>query len=187
MKRLLTIAIALMATASVVSAQVGNINMFADQTNKTDCMAVGTGPLLSVYLFNTNAVAVSATQFKLDTEGDAAGVSPLGFNSPFALVIGDPLNGVAISYGSCLPAFPGEDIYLGQLNLLIGDYACGTLRVVPDPSVASGQIEFVDCASTLVPSGMADGVFLIDGDGVDCSCNIPTREATWGKIKDLYK
>ena len=57
-------------------------------------------------------------------------------------------------------------------------------EVVPDPALASGQIEIVDCSSNVRFAN--GGILWVNGNDIDCNCLPATETSSWGKIKSLY-
>lgn len=116
MKRLLMLFTCAVFVSTSVPAQVGEIRIY------------------HIYPYGA-----TAAQFKLEI----GSLTYLGetWNAP--AVIGNALSGVSLGYGECMPA----PTYLGTISVMIQDpdYDCTDIRIVPDPSAPSGEIEIVDC------------------------------------------
>lgn len=67
--------------------------------------------------------------------------------------------------------------------------ACSLIKIVPDPSAPTGNIEIVDC-QTPFPEKFEFaylGAGIVNGDG-SCPCTyVPVQDTTWGGIKALYQ
>lgn len=100
----------------------------------------------------------------------------------YPVAIGNSQTGVAIGYGACVPS----PIHVLTINYFGGGATqeCCYYPVLPDPNIASGQIEVVNCDQYLVyGNGMTSVVNPTDG----CFCGgISVKESTWGKVKSLY-
>jgi hypothetical protein len=186
MKRLLLLTMAILLINGVVFAQpdLGSIDVFSD-AGYTSCDFVDTGGLISVYVLATHVNdGATAAQWMMNIP---AAWQLLGSTSPFQTVIGDPLGGISIAYGSC---FTGDFLILTVNFLGTGTSpACSYISIVPDPASPSGNIEIVDCQ---LPSPQKWqyarlGQGIVNGDAT-CICNyLPVHETTWGGIKALYE
>jgi hypothetical protein len=178
--RLMFVALAVVLCANVAFAQnAGVIGIYADAEPGPPANRAITdaGGLVRLYIWHAGSDQVTASQFKVDIGG--LGWTSIGESWAFALIIGNGLNGIAISYEFCLSG----DIYLGSLSF-IGNNApdCSLIAIVPDPVSTSGRVQAFDCSSNRVyPMGYAATV---NPDGV---CPVPVQETTWGKVKSLYQ
>jgi hypothetical protein len=185
MKRAIIIACCLVLGASIAFAQsnVGSIDVFSDAAY-ADCNFTDVGGLITVYVLATHSAdGTSASQWMMDIP---SAWMLLGSTSPFQTVIGDPLNGVSIAYGSCIT---GSFLIL-TVNFL-GDAlspTCSYISIVPDPASPSGLIEIVDCQTPNPSKWLFDalGRGVVNGDQ-SCACDTPVQDTTWGGIKALYE
>ncbi len=194
MKTFLIVIAVIVATTDVAHSQSGFLTAYSD-VGGTNCEfnGVTNGGLMQMYLFHDLTPGATASRFKLEL---GIAYTSFGFISPFALVTGDPLSGVAISYGSCWRG----PIYLGVVNGLAASQPapCTPVSIVPDPTAASGGIEVVDCGSNLLcgngtthyinPTPACEACGPARDDLLELDCQpIPVAEATWGKVKSLYQ
>ncbi len=181
MKRLLILTLGIVFAASAAFGQAGFITAYSD-AGGTNCEfnGVTAGGLMQLYLFHDLTPGATASQFQVNMP---IAYTPFGFISPFALVIGDPLSGVAISYGGCLVG----PIYLGVVNGLAGSppAGCDAITIGADPAVASGNLEVVDCGSNLLEGAGSTSYINADGSCTNCG-PVPVSETSWGKVKALY-
>ncbi len=181
MKKAALLTIAMLCVASLVFAQGGSIGVFGDPGG-TDCNIIDAAPaLLSVYVVHVNVPGATASQFAAPAPACMASASYLSDGSVFPVTIGNSQTGVAIGYGAC---------YAGPVHILTINFfgsglttACCYYEVVPDPLVASGQIEVVDCVENLLFA--TGGIGIVNADGT-CFCDVPTQDTTWGQVKSLY-
>ena len=185
MKKVLLLTIIVMCSASLVFAQTERIGIFADATGAVESCAISDAAagLLSLYVVHIGTAGATASQFKAPMPACMTGSSYLSDSSPFAVTIGNSQTGVAIGYGACLVA----PIHVLTINIFAGgaSEACCIYRVMADESVASGEIETVDCDENLLFAVGQSGT--INGN-TSCPCAgiVPAQESSWGKIKSLY-
>ena len=144
MKRLMVISFHIVCVALVASAQIpGQIGVFAD-AGGTDCNIVDNGSIVQVHFVHFDHSGATGSQFMLDL--GATGWTWLGDNWGLPTVIGTSIAGVSLGYGACMTA----PTYLGTTNFFgTAVPPCTHIWVVPDPASLSGNIEVVDCASTV--------------------------------------
>ena len=123
--------------------------------------------VVEVHFYHTNHAGATASEFRLVSANYSAVYLGGTWNVP--AVFGDPLNGIAFGYGTCLTA----PVHLGYANFLITGLTCSDFDVVGSPYSLSGQIEVVDCSGTMTYP--TDSDFLLDYD--PCRVNAPT--GTW--------
>jgi len=138
--------------------------------------------LVSVYVVHTLAPAVLAVQFSAPVPACMTGVTYLGENSPFQVVIGNTqTDGVAIGYGTCLRA-PVHILTIQLFGQGLSQTCC-PFTVLPDPD--KDDVIVNDCTTTvdLVAIG---GTSFVNPDA-SCNCSsVGVEESTWGHIKALY-
>ena len=182
MKKTLLFTLVLMLSASMAFAQGGSIGVFADAAGTSCNLIDGAVGLLSFYVVHTLTPGASASQFYAPMPACMVAATYLSDGSVFAVTIGNSQDGVAIGYGACLVA----PIHVLTINFFGGGATtpCCYYGVFPDPLVASGQIEVVDCAENLLFA--TGGIGIVNGDAT-CLCNnVPTRDTTWGQVKALF-
>ena len=175
MKRSVLIVLALMLVASMANAE--SIMVFSDAAG-SDCNWADAAPALQpVYIFHMySVVGATVSQWKLNAP---ATWSHLGDNSPFALVIGTSIEDCSISYGACMTG----NFLLMTVNFFGSglEAPCTVFGIGAAPGKAGVQI--IDCADgrTFPPGGSG-----IVNPTVDCDCDVPVEDTTWGGIKALY-
>ena len=163
----------------------GAIGVYADQAG-TECNIpnVSSG-LMTVYVVHINENATSASQFSAPKPACMTGATWLNDTPMYPITLGNSQTGVTVGYGACRN---------GPLHVLTITYSmsgssepCCMYPVLPDPNLASGKIEIVDC-----------GFNLIYGTGTNCTVNanpscicgrgdiVPAERTTWGHVKALY-
>jgi hypothetical protein len=183
MKRSVLIALCILGTASLASAQLaGSVGLFAD-VDGTECNIVNPGGgMVTVHILHVNHDGATAAMFQIVDGG--SGWFEGAYTKPAAMTtIGAPMTGISIGYGVPCAAAP---TYLGNQAFFasVAAPACTYLSVVPHPDALTGLIEGVDCAQTKTfPTG---GVAVVNSDG-SCDCSTPVEETTWGGIKSLYQ
>ncbi len=189
MKRILLLTVAVLCLAVLAFAQaddVGSIDIFSDGAF-TSCNVTDASGLVPVYVVHTHAGdGAAASQWKLDM-GNVV-MTFVGSFSPYATVIGTPLEGVSVAYGSCI-SDPNNLIMTVNFIGVGASPTCSIMSIVPDPVALSGMVEIVDC--TPEPNGPfkitleKGGQARVNPD-LSCDCTVPVRETTWGGIKALY-
>ena len=181
MKKTLLFTLVLMLSASMAFAQGGSIGVFAD-AGGTSCNLTDAGVgLLSFYVVHTLTPGATAAQFYAPMPACMLGATYLSDGGVFPVTIGDSQNGVAIGYGACMAA----PIHILTINIFGAGTTtpCCYYEVKPDPLVASGQIEVVDCAENLLFATGGEGTINPDAT---CQCDVPVQDTTWGQIKSFY-
>lgn len=184
MKRILLIAMLVICTASLASAAVGNIGVFADPVGSS-CDVQDAAGLVDVYVVHVNATAAITSQFKMTQDASIAMTYIAGTVNSSLLFLGDVRTGITITYVGCKTNFPLELVHIQYFGTGTTT-SCAKLLIEADPTTDSGEIEVVDCASVAHPLGMFGGSAMVNSTG-DCGCDIATRETTWSKVKSLYK
>jgi hypothetical protein len=137
---------------------------------------------MDVYVVHVNTPGATASQFAAPMPSCMDGATFLADSPVFGVNVGDSQTGIAIGYGAC---------YASPIHLLTIKYyvagttqACCPYPVIPDPDVASGEIEVVNCATTLL---YGTGLTSMVNPDTGCWCGlIKVEETTWGHIKSLY-
>jgi hypothetical protein len=187
MKRtlLLTLAVVLVASTSMAQQPIGHVGVFSDPT-ATSCDIQDIAGIVHVYVCHVEAtIGARASQFKVDMDPSLSTLTYIAESVSIGLSIGDALNGIAISYNTCVSTFPLELIHIqffgtGTIT------SCGKFQIVQDPAQEDNEIAFVDCSSNLVLTGTLDGSAMVNATG-DCGCNVANEETSWSKIKALYQ
>jgi len=105
----------------------------------------------------------------------------LSDTNPFPVTVGNSQTGVSVGYGTCRVG----PIHVQTISFFTSGTtpACCRYRVLPDPNLASGQVETVDCA---FQPGIATGGQGFVNSNPTCNCNVPVEDTTWGGVKALY-
>ena len=186
MKKVLLLALVIVASASLASAQTGNggqIGLFSDMGG-TNCFLVDAGPgLAPVYSVHTLSPGATASQFMVVNHGFTG--SNVGESAATGMLAqGAAFTGLAVAYGG--PCIIGSaQIYMINFFTSGTSAPCSWMEVVPDPIAPTGTIEIADCQvppTKLVGTG---GQLVVNPDGT-CECANPVEETSWGKIKSLY-
>jgi hypothetical protein len=185
MKRVLLFSLAVLVVAGAAMAQPvpGNLGVYADPTaSSCDIMDVS-GPVIA-YIVHTNASGARLSQFALEQDA-SVDMQLFGESASIGIAIGSVETGISVSYGICVTSFPLEVVeltYFGSGNTT----SCGTLKIIADPGIPSGEIEIIDCNFGVHTTGVSDGAALVNATG-DCGCDIANEETSWSRIKALYK
>ena len=182
MKKTLLFTLVLMLSASMAFAQGGSIGVFSDTGGASCNLTDAAAGLLSFYVVHVLTPGATAAQFMAPMPACMVGASYLSDTGIFPVTIGNSQGGVAIGYGACLAA----PIHVLTINYFGGGTTtpCCYYGVFPDPNVASGEIEVVDCAENLLFA--TGGVGIINPDGT-CQCDVPVQDTTWGQIKSMFE
>ena len=181
MKKALLLTLVLMLSASMAFAQAGSVGLFADMGG-TDCnlpdVAPGLTPYYAVHVYHAGA---TACQFAAPMPACMT-ATYLSDTAVFGVTIGNSQTGVAIGYGTC----QGAPTYVLAINYFTSGTTppCCLYPVVPDPNVASGKVEVVDCTNALLFGTGGAGIV---NSTPNCDCNVPVEDSTWGQVKALYK
>jgi hypothetical protein len=165
-----------------VSTFPGYISIRGDQFGN-QCEIYDQVPgLLSIYVVHTNTTGATASQWMAPMPNCMVGATYLADQPVFGVNLGNSQTGIGIGYGQCLT---GPIHILTMLFFGAGlSSSCCRYDVYADPSVASGQIEVVDCNATLQITTGSPG-FL--NPNQNCACGLlPVEETTWGRVKSLY-
>jgi hypothetical protein len=188
MKRVLLLSAAVLCVAALAWGQDGGlIAIYSDNPGFSDCNLVETqGVPNNVYVVHSNRPTANTAQFKVENNwGAFPGAVSFGSNLWINSTPGNSIyEGGTITYGGCknLPHL------LATLQFFLAGEtpACtATLTVVPDPTLASGEIETVLCDETTILY-CAGGFLTINGDPIDCPCGVGTEETSWSRVKALY-
>ena len=183
MKKMLFLTAVIMLCAGMAFAQPGFIGIFADPGG-TSCNLVDLVPgLTPYYIVHVWTPGATASQFAAPMPPCMVGAIWLSDTPVYPVTIGNSQIGVAIGYGACIP---GPNHIL-TINYFVNGLTppCCYYYVVEDPNVPSGEIEIVDCTSTLWLQTARDAGII--NSNPSCNCNIATDDATWGKVKALYE
>jgi hypothetical protein len=188
MKKLLVTAIVLAVTASVALAQQTDerIGLFSD-IGGTDCTITDQVPgLVAIYAVNINTNGTTACQFRATAPACIGTGSWLSDTAVFPVTVNNSQVGVAVGYGTCQVA----PIHVLTINFFLQGTSdtCCVYPVTPDPSVPSGEIEFVDCLNNLLFGKGQSG--MINAFRPECACDqfsVPAENTSWGRIKEMYR
>lgn len=186
MKKVLILAMAIVMCAGLAFAQDGgHIGLYSDM-GWTDCNLDDTSALytnVNVYIVHTDAVEGNTSEFAVNRTWPTANAGTADFGGN--LVLGALETGIVITYVGC-KALP--HLLATWPQFIFGQAPACTqgMEVVPSPLVqsGSGQIEVVDCNSTIHFG--TGGILTVNGDD-SCPCSVATQESNWSKIKALYQ
>lgn len=182
MKKVLLLTLAIVMCAGLASAQSGgHIGIYSDTPGYSDCnLSEALYVTNLVYVVHNTAAEGNTSQFMVaKTWGALDGAVSYGTN----LNLGEFFTGVTITYVGCKP-LPHLLGTIGSIPVAPTAPCTVAFEVVPDPALASGQIEVIDCSTnTLFATG---GKLTVAGDA-SCPCVIATEESSWSKIKALYQ
>jgi hypothetical protein len=174
--------------ASVVLAQTGgHIGIYSDNPGFSDCnLTEVVGQINAVYVAHTTTPNAWSAQLKIQ---DNWGAFPAGEHYSSNLFIPSTSSGLitdggTVVYGGCRPLPHLVVMLLWAVQAPSGPCG-GTLVVVPDPAVSSGQIEAVACDG--VTALTATGGILIINRAFGCPCDVATEETSWSRIKAMYR
>jgi len=180
MRRLLIVAVLLVAATSPALAGGGHIGLYTDGAF-TNCAFVDfPGQMVMVYVVHQLVPAVSGSQFRITITGYTGFVAGVFFP---ILYIENPdiFAGDTVPYASC-EATPHV---LATVNLfnLGGSPDCASLQVVADPHTGGADVLAFDCEGATLT---ATGGRLVVNQTEECDCTVGAESTTWGKIKSLY-
>lgn len=183
MKKVLILAVAIVMCASLASAQSGgHIGLYSDNPGFSDCF-LQEALFVNNYIYAVHTLLPEAntSQFMVTHNWTAIAGAVTYFSN---LNLGDIYTGVTITYVGCKP-LPHALATMAWIPIAATPPCTVLFEVVPDPALASGQIEAVDCsANVLFATG---GKLYVNGNDVDCPCEVGTEESSWSKIKALYQ
>jgi len=186
MIRLLVVLVAivvLLAGAAFAQMPGGTVALFADPYG-ADCNLWDVVPaLVNVYVVHIWHGGATTVQFSAPNP-PCSQMTYLSDTQVMPMTLGNSQTGVSIGYGGCRPA-PTHVLTINYFSMALTGPCC-RYPVLPDPTVASGQIEVSDCMYIL---NYATGGRAIINSDQTCPCNypVPVEETTWGQIKALYQ
>lgn len=186
MKKIMLLALAVVMSASVASAQLpsggGHIGLYADPAGSECNLVPGLYITFNIYVIHTLAPEANTSEWILVKTGNWASLLA---GAPIwnGLTLGDPYVSFIITYGGCkaLPYLVGT---LPFTPLALPAACALSMHVAASPAVASGSVEAVDCQAT---KRLATGGMLTLNGNSTCPCEIATEETNWSRIKALYQ
>ena len=177
---ILTLA-ALAAAGPSFGQSGGRVATYSDNPGFSDCnLNEVLYSVNSVYLVHELALEGNTAQFMVQVDWPGAVVAGVDYSSN--LFLGDIYTGVAVTYVGCAP-LPHLVARLDFIPMVATPACGGSIEVVADPSLSSGDIEIVDCNSSVASA--VGGVLSINGT-IDCPCASVITEASWSRVKSLY-
>lgn len=188
------IAAALVLFTATASAQSGGMIALFSDVGYSDCNLTE-NVLVTNYVYVVHFLVAEAqtSQFMVDNHWATALVA--GVNYASNLKLGDIFTGVAITYVGCKPL----PHLLATITFipLQATAPCYALEVVPDPVLASGEIEVIDCANNVlygygatmcvnIPECCLISASQASVSLGDCA-PVGAQSSTWGGIKALYR
>ncbi len=163
----------------------GILGLYADPQG-VNCNIVYSGPgLAAVYVVHTHTNGAVAVQFSAPKPDCCTNAVYLSDTDIFPVTIGNSQTGKAVPYGTCV----SPTIHATTINYFVQGppgSPCCVYPVLPDPWVASGQIEMLDCSNTV---RYALGGYAVIHPDVSCMCErgtVRVENTTWGRVKSLY-
>jgi hypothetical protein len=191
MKKVLILSLALLVSASMAFAQSGgHVGLYSDSPTYADCHIVeGATTPMNVYLVHSLRLDANTAQLKVQNNWSSfPGAVNFGTNLWINSTPGNSLyEGGTITYGGCrtLPWL------LATMQFFFGGVPTAdcteVLQVVPDPTLASGQIEIVLCDETTIVYATGGVLYTNNGGSDQCPCEVATEETSWSRIKAMYQ
>jgi hypothetical protein len=179
--------VTLVLASGVALAQPGGIlGVYTSPSGSGDCSLYEfVGSLQSVWVVHTAGPDIQGASFRLVNTWSATFISavyPVTYINPPDLFGGD-----YFTLGGCYGP-PSQFVRVDFLPLVYSPPCGGMISVEPDPDVASGEIEAVDCDGNALIA--VAGPPLIVNPDETCPCAEPpigNEQTTWGQIKALYR
>ena len=157
----------------------GSLGIYADVLG-ADCNLPDQTPGLTTYhVVHLCSAGVTASAYRAPKPACFTGTWMSDTNI-FPVTIGNSQDGVSIGYGACRtgPLHVQSIVFFANGNTP----ECCLYPVLGMP--ASGNVEVVDCANTLIS---AYGVTSVVNATGGCPCgSVRVEESTWGRVKSLY-
>ena len=179
MKRVVFLAIATLFAASMAFAGNGSIGIFADNAG-VNCNLPSAPGIAYYYFVHVNAIGATGSEWAAPAPSCVTAVR-LADMPVFAINLGTTSAGITIGYGTCKTGT--FHIMTALYQVVAAPTPCCRWSVIADPYLPSGKIEIPDCAFELTYGTGGQGFI---NSGVNCNCNIPTEDTTWGQMKALY-
>lgn len=199
MKFLPIILTALLLPSSVLAqSQVG---VFADPSGNFCIVEDRPGPQ-TLYVLQKFTLGSTATRFQIEFSPGFAGTL-LSVSVPNGTMVGDPMTGVTVNYGSCLS---GTVAVLNLHLMLTGTSPeCSWVRVTAHPLSVDDMPDSYDCSGVRAPEDwrgthiqppigpwfhLCPDLAGFGHSGYGCkptSEPLPVEASTWGSVKALYR
>jgi hypothetical protein len=187
MKKFVLTVFALTFVASPALAQWGDVSAYVDQAGTSCNVPDVAGPHDIFLIMKHNTGGARVVKFKATTTTTMfyGGES---VQAPF-VSIGSALNGIEVGFPTCRTT----DTYFMKLTYFGQGTSpqCTYFSIIAHPgSEISGQVIMVDCTQPFGTIRASPGGQAIINPGappVQCDCNVPAGETTWGSIKALYR
>lgn len=164
MKYALFAALLLPLLTGTALGQAGGVCLFSD-AGATQCNFSDNSPgIMAFYVVHTDVAGATAVQFAAPQPPCMVGATWLGDDPVFPSTIGNSQDGVAVAFGSCLPA----PIHVLTMNY----FGNGTTTadcaypVTPDPNLL--QVQSVDCSSQ-AHAATGGVVYINSSNSCDCT------------------
>jgi hypothetical protein len=181
MKKVLLLTVIMVFSASMASAQLGQLVVSADPLG-ADCNIVDGAPgLLKIWVVHTLGVGIAGSEFSAPAPSCMIGATYLSDGDQAGAAVGDTQTGLSIGYGAC-SASPVAVVSMSFFGAGLSAPCC-QYPILPHP--ITGLIIFNDCIPVDLP-GQAGPPATINGDDAVCPCAVPTEESTWGAVKSLF-
>jgi len=105
--------------------------------------------------------------------GVYSGTSQIGASAGYGACVNGGPKGVATMFMQVLFDIPGQ---------------CCVWTVTRHPGLIPPTVISTDCSPVIQEEPAAGGTaFLREAETTNCDCNVPTRESTWGGVKELFR
>jgi hypothetical protein len=176
------IAIALFVSLTLVvsgPASADHIGLYADPMGTYCHLVIAPSQVVSVYVVHIYTLGAKGSRFKVF---DETGLVHLGWVPLEGVNLGDPYQGIGLSYGFCGYGHV-TPLRLDFFTIPFPTVPCVNLTIVPYPGDSEPMA--LNCAEEFRPASA--GLFAFgESDCSGCSAN-PTTEITWGGVKALYR
>jgi len=181
MKKVLLLTVIMVFSASMASAQLGQLGVYADPMG-TDCNIVDDAAgLLKIWVVHTLGNQIAGSEFWAPAPSCMVGASYLSDGDQAGAAVGDTQTGLSIGSGTSSDS-PVAAVSMSFFAAGLSDPCC-QYPILPHP--ITGVITFNDCVPNDLP-GQAGPPATLNGDDTVCPCAVPTEESTWGAVKSLF-
>jgi hypothetical protein len=159
----------------------GSIGLFSDATGTECSLFDDAGPqMLDVYVVHVGHLGGDAAWFSAPAPACFSSAVYVSDTAVFPNTTGNSQTGVQVVYTGCTPA----PVHVLTIHYFVQGLtpSCCYYPVLPHSGHA--DIEARACGTEVFVA--TSGVGIINPTA-QCSCNVPVKDATWGRIKSLYR
>jgi hypothetical protein len=182
-KLLLLTAVVLIVRAPMSSAQVGQLEMFADR-NASTCVLAHTQYVESVFIFQTKGGNTTGVAYFKAPKPACWNTTWLSDVQPLAgSRVGNSQTGILdVAMGQCapLPAFVLEIQYLAGGT----STPCCNYPLLP---ISVHSLVYTGCGFNEIPMTIGRSVTINPDASCPCQLPVATESSTWGRVKSLYR